>query len=100
MKDNKDILKEASFFRKNTTYADRQKAKLPQYQPVDVKNPGKTPIAIDAYQVTSTAEVKKRLAGTFGATFGNNNVKSMASRAIKTFPIIISDNLPSIWFII
>lgn len=92
MKDNKDIFTEASFFKKNTTYADRQKSKLPQYQPADVKS-AKTPVATDAYQVTSTQEVKKRLAGTFGAAFGNNNIKGMASRATKTFPIIISDNI-------
>jgi hypothetical protein len=94
MKDNRDILNEAFF--KKSTYEEIQKSKLPQYAPVDAKQAkqGSSIVpGVDAYQITDTAEMKRRLANTFGATFGGNNVKSMASKAIKTFPIIVSDNV-------
>lgn len=94
VKDNKDILNEAFF--KKASYAEKQSKKMAQYVPVDAnKASGYTSNAVPlpAYQVTDTDEVKKRLAGAFGVTFGNNNVRNMASRAIKEFPIIISDNI-------
>lgn len=92
MKDNKKIFNEA--FLKKSTYEDNKKKRLPQYTPADVSTPTeKGVINTSTYTVTSTAEVKKRLAGTYGVAFGNNNVKSMANRALKTFPIIISDNV-------
>lgn len=94
VKDNKDILNEAFF--KKASYAEKQAKKMAQYAPVDAnKASGYTSNAVPlpAYQVTDTDEVKKRLAGAFGVTFGNNNVRNMASRAIKEFPIIISDNI-------
>lgn len=95
MKDNKQIFNEAFF--KKATYAEKQAKQFPQYSPVDLtqKTVGsKVGTSVTpAFQVTDTDEVKKRLAGTFGVAFGSNNVKNMANRAIKTFPIIISDNI-------
>lgn len=95
MKDNRKILNEAFF--KKASYADSLKKKMPQYSPVDMKKASDysntTIVPGAAYAVTDTDEVKRRLAGAFGATFGNNNVRSMASRAIKEFPIVISDNV-------
>lgn len=96
MKDNKDILNEAFF--KKASYAEKLAKKLPQYAPVDTSKKSSLGYAssnmpLPAYQVSDTDEVKKRLAGAFGVTFGNNNIRNMASRAIKEFPIIISDSV-------
>lgn len=94
MKDNKQILNEAFF--KKASYAEKRDRKMAQYSPVDAKsvNIGKNfNPETGAYQVTDTDTVKKRLADTFGATFGHNSVKSMAGRAVKSFPIIVSDNV-------
>lgn len=95
MKTNKDILSE-SFFKKET-YAEKQQEKMPQYSPLDPKGNGTLggQVSLDhsAFAVKDPDELKKRLIGTFGAAFGNNNVKAMANRAIKSFPIIISDNI-------
>ena len=95
MKDNRNILNEAFF--KKASYEEKRDKKLPQYAPVDLKQSSKyssnTVVPGAAYQVTDTDEVKRRLAGAFGVTFGNNNVRSMASRAIKEFPILISDSV-------
>lgn len=85
MKDNKDILNEAFF--KSVSRRDKLAKSLPQYTPVDPK--GVAP----AYQVSDTDEVKKRLGGVFSVAFGNNSVRSMASKAIKQFPIIVSDDI-------
>lgn len=84
MKNNREILNEAFF--KKQSHKDKLRSSLPQYEPVKA---GETP----SYEVTDTAEVKRRLAGTFGAAFGSNSIKSMASKSIKQFPIIISDNV-------
>lgn len=94
MKDNKNILNEAFF--KKATYAENKAKRLPQYTPVELKASGsekKLDSFVDAFSVTNTDEVKKRLAGAYGVTFGNNNIKNMAARSLKTFPIIISDNV-------
>lgn len=94
MKDNKSIFNEAFF--KKASYEEKRAKRLPQYEPVDLKKNkslggSKAAIPGPAYQVTDTDEVKRRLTGAFGVTFGNNSVKSMASRSIKEFPIVISD---------
>ena len=92
MKNNKDILNEA-FFKKS--FSDKLKKNMPEYKPVDSKsgNNGFNSVMGAGYAVTDTDEVKRRLTGAFGAAFGNNSVKTMASRAVKTFPIIVSDNV-------
>lgn len=96
MKDNKTVLNEAFF--KKTSYSERRKSEMPGYEPA----PGTSDktfgsqsnvVSGGAFAVTDTQEMKKRLAGTFGAAFGSNNIKSMAGKAIKSFPIIVSDNI-------
>lgn len=99
MKTNKDILNEAFF--KKATYEEKMKSKLPQYSPLYTGNGKKLTTSVGSqlnvdnsvFAVKDTDEVKKRLAGTFGATFGNNSIRSMASKAIKEFPILVSDNV-------
>ena len=83
VKDNREILNEAFFKRKTR----KELLNLPQYEPKNPKEQG------SFLAVTDTDEVKKRLAGTFGVTFGNNSVRSMASKAVKQFPILVSDNV-------
>ncbi len=100
MKENEKNLREAFF--KKETYAEKMKKLLPQYEPMDKKSlenkPGfggildiskAKPFGI----VKDTDEAIKRLQGFFGATVGINSVKNMASRSIKSFPIVISENV-------
>jgi len=95
MKRNDKILQEL-FFRKST-YAAKLKKKYPQYKAQNknsVEQPGIGAIINpDTRGITDTDEAKKRLTGVFGATIGVNSVRNAASRSIKSFPIIISDNV-------
>jgi len=95
MKRNDKILQE--FFFKKSTYADKLKKKYKQYQPQDKKSvdqPGFGGIIDpDTRAITDPQEAKKRLIGTFGAAIGSNSVRNVASRSIKSFPIVISDNV-------
>jgi hypothetical protein len=95
MKRNDKILQEAFF--KKSSYADKLKRKLPQYEPKDknsVDQPGFGAILDpDTRGVTDADEAKKRLTGAFGAVIGSNTVRSIASRSVKSFPIVISDNI-------
>lgn len=87
MKDNKDILNEAFF--KKTHYKDKLVKSLPAYSPTSASKG----FVDTAYGVSDVSEVKERLYSTLGAKFGSNNIKSMASKAVKKFPIIVSDNI-------
>jgi hypothetical protein len=95
MKRNDKILQEAFF--KKSSYADKLKRKFPQYEPQDklsVDQPGFGAIIDpDTRVVTDAKEAKKRLTGAFGVVIGSNSVKNIASRAVKSFPIVISDNI-------
>ena len=94
MKENKDILNEA--FLKKQSYNDRLQKKLPQYAPVSASQmSGSSSRNMDSgiFAVNDVGEMKKLLTKTYGAAFGDNNIKAMAGKAIKTFPIIISDNV-------
>jgi hypothetical protein len=101
MKKNERLLQEAFF--KKQSYADKLKKKLPQYEPQDVKISGQPGFGSildkrsgalgQQLAVTDTAEAKKRLIGAFGASVGVNTVKNIASRSIKSFPIVISDHI-------
>jgi hypothetical protein len=100
MKENEKILGEA-FFKKQETYAEKMKKKLPQYEPLDKKELG-TPGFGSIMDITKsqpfgvvkdTEEAAKRLQGFFGATVGVNSVRNMAARSIKSFPIVISENV-------
>lgn len=86
---NKDLLNEGLF--KKKTYADKLAKKYPQYAPVDAKNTSN--LGFTAVGAEDTAELKKRLTGALGVAIGNNTIKNMASKSIKRFPIIISDNV-------
>ena len=96
MKNNKKVLSE-SFFKRDT-YSDRIQKNMPQYTPAA---PANTPASFGKgsasdggiFAVTDVDTMKKRLAQSFGAAFGTNSIKSMAGKAIKTFPIIVSDNV-------
>lgn len=98
--DNRDILNEAFF--KKTSYVEKRQKNMPQYEPIklDKGDAGSLASGVPSYvsnqgsfEVSDTREVKKRLANTFGVAFGNHNVKSLASRSLKTFPIIVSDHV-------
>jgi hypothetical protein len=100
MKENEKNLREAFF--KKETYAEKMKKLLPQYEPMDKKNPEYKPGFGGIVDITKakpfgivrdTDEAAKRLQGFFGATVGINSVKNMASRSIKSFPIVISENV-------
>lgn len=97
MSDNRDILNEAFFGSKKSKMASALKDI--QYAPVDKKQVGQpgygSILSPDKgfFAVSDPDEAKKRLVGSFGAIVGNNTIKTMASKAIKTFPIIVSDNV-------
>ncbi len=98
MKDSLDVINEAFF--KKQSYQDKMNKKLSKYEPVgnsgDAKPHGFGSVGSfgsGGLAITDTDEVKKRLTGAFGASFGRNSIKSLASKSIKTFPIIISDNI-------
>ena len=95
MKDNKEILQEAFF--KKAKPLDKLKKNLAKYEPVSSKfgNSGfGSPLESgDSFGIVDANEVKKRLTNTFGQIFGNNNIRALASRSIKSFPILVSDNL-------
>jgi hypothetical protein len=104
MKENQRILSEAFF--KKEGYYDKLKRTLPQYEPSDTrKRPGKPGVGSilsfnknpktgqSFISVTDTEEAKKRLVSSIGASIGINSVKNMASRSIKSFPVVISDNI-------
>lgn len=86
---NKDLLNEGLF--KKKTYADELAKKYPQYSPMEAKNTSN--LGFNAVGAEDTAELKKRLTGALGVAIGNNTIKNMASKSIKRFPIIISDNV-------
>lgn len=97
MSDNRDILNEAFFGTKKSKMA--SVLNDIQYMPVDKKQVGQpgygSILSPDKgfFAVSDPDEAKKRLVGSFGAIVGNNTIKTMASKAIKTFPIIVSDNV-------
>jgi len=95
MEKNKQILTEMFF--KKKSYNDKLKSKFPQYEPQDVKingNPGFGSIlSTDKFAVTDKDEAIKRLTGFLGSQMATTTIKSLASKSIKSFPIIISDNV-------
>ena len=95
MEKNKKLLTEAFF--KKSSYADKLQKKLPQYNPTDSRGanqPGFGSIlSKDKYAVTDPKEAVKRLTGFLGAQMTTTTVKSLASKSVKTFPIIISENV-------
>lgn len=93
MRSNDNILNEAFF--KKTSYKDKFEKQLSQYKPYASKDSfaiGNKPSG-SAFEVSDMNELKKRLTSGIGVSFANNTIKSMGNKAIKTFPIIVSDNV-------
>ena len=93
MKSNDKILNEAFF--KKTSYDDKLKKQLAQYKPYaggEKTAIGGKPVG-QAFEVSDVGELRKRLTQGIGASFANNSIKNMSNKAIKTFPIIVSDNV-------
>lgn len=82
---NKELLNEGFFSNTN------KKPKYPTYSPMD-KNKT-TDTGFGAVDTKNIKQLGDRLQKVIGATLGNNTIKNMSNRAIKTFPIIISDNV-------
>ena len=103
MKDNKEILNEAFFKRKKESYADKVSKTMPQYEPVDKKTNSVGMGSVfgaksvnkkgEVLGLVDTDEAKRRLTGALGMVIGNNTIKGMADRAIKKFPIIVSEDI-------
>ena len=87
---NKDLINEG-FFNRKKSYEEQLANKYPQYSPIDKNNLTNT--GLNAIGADNTRELKRRLTGTLGIALGNNTVKNMANRAIKRFPIIISEHV-------
>ena len=98
MKSNSEILNELFFKKKTNSYTDNFKNQQAQYTPVSDRSTDIKNLFTDfngKIAVSDIDEVKKRLVGTLGMALGSNTVKSMASKAIKSFPIIVSDDISS-----
>lgn len=94
MKDSDKILSEALFAKKSPS--EKRKEKMPGYSPVGSPGEGVLTGGADnngIFAVKDKDEMKKRLSKTFGAAFGSNNIRALANKAIKSFPIIVSDNI-------
>jgi hypothetical protein len=95
MEKNKEIMQEF-FFKKNEKVSDKLKKKF-AYEPLDVKKQGQpgfgSILSSNDLAVTDAKEAGKRVVSAFGASMGVNSVKNIASRSIKSFPIIVSENL-------
>lgn len=92
---NDEILNEL-FGRKKKSYSDEIKEKLPQYTPVKKTNNIGSLFSSNSSNgivVHDIDEVKKRIIGGLGMAMGNNSIRSMANKAIKSFPIIVSDDV-------
>lgn len=86
---NKELLSEGFF--KKKSYENTLMQKYAQYAPVS--NKGLTQTGFNAIDASNTDEMKKRLTKTLGVAIGSNNIRNMANKAIKRFPIIISENV-------
>jgi hypothetical protein len=99
MSENKKAINEF-FFKKKETYADKLKRKLPQYEPQDVRDEGQPEgfggilaPTDNGLAVTDPREAGKRVVSALGASIGVNTVRNIASKSIKSFPIVISEGV-------
>jgi hypothetical protein len=95
MKENEKLINEFFFKKKPKTVADKMKSKF-GYEPQDSRKegqPGFGSIMDTGLAVTDPQEAGKRVVSALGASLGVNSVKNMASKSIKSFPIIISENV-------
>jgi hypothetical protein len=97
MEKNKEIMQEF-FFKKSEKVSDKLKKKF-AYEPLDaskkgqpgfgsILSPGESGLA-----VTDAKEAGKRVVSALGASLGVNSVKNIAAKSIKSFPIIVSENI-------
>jgi hypothetical protein len=104
-KNNKKIIQEFFFKKKTDKVSDKLKKKF-SYEPQDVKKDAgemgfgslldlnKNPKTGESFiSVTDPQEAGKRVVSALGASLGVNSVRNMASRSIKSFPIILSENV-------
>jgi len=97
-KNNEQILTELFGLNKKKSYTDNLNDKLPKYNPVKNTDGLKSMFngnTLDGFIISDPDEVKKRIISSLGMAMGNNTIKSMANKAIKNFPIIVSDNIDS-----
>jgi len=94
-KNNKEIMQEF-FFKKNEKVSDKLKKKF-AYEPLDARKEGQpgfgSILSSNDLAVTDTKEAGKRVVSALGASLGINSVKNIASKSIKSFPIIVSENI-------
>lgn len=83
MKNNKELLTEF-FRRKNKSVNDKM------LRGIDTYNANPTS---GFFKTTDSRVMRDRLEKGLGATISRNTVKSVASKSIKSFPIIVSDNV-------
>jgi len=95
---NKEMIQEFFFKKKKTSVSDKIKDKFP-YEPMDVNKDGQIGFGsllstVDGgLAVTDAKEAGKRVVSALGASLGVNSIKNIASRSIKSFPIIVSENV-------
>lgn len=93
-KTNEEALSELFGFHKKT---DLEKLHDREAQYTPVKGDGSLPatggISSGSIAVSDPEELSKRLTQAIGMAVGTHNVKTMAGKALKTFPIIISDDV-------
>lgn len=96
MNKNDEILNEA--FWKKKSFIGKLKDSEIQYKPVSNDDSQASLFGNDQSGnavLSNKAEVEKRLVQALGMAMGTNTVKSMANKAIKSFPIIVSDDVSS-----
>jgi hypothetical protein len=106
MKKNNELIQEFFFNKKKESYSDKIKKKVGEYKPQDVRQePGEfgfggildlntNPKTGESFvSVTDPKEAGKRVVSALGASLGVNSVRNMAAKSIKSFPIILSENV-------
>lgn len=89
---NKD-LNEAFFANNKKTQKQKNLDKygIKDYKPT---KDGAMPLyGLGAFDNTDSKEIQKRLVKAFGASMTNNTMKAQSNRAIKSFPLIVSDRI-------
>jgi hypothetical protein len=83
----------SSLFKSKETYQDKMNKKLGSYAPVPSDSYSGSGKGFDPDLASrDEGEARKRLISALGMAMGAGSVKSMANRALKTFPIIVSDD--------
>jgi hypothetical protein len=95
-KTSEQVINELFGFGKKTDL-EKLKDREAKYAPVNDNGTSSVPaVSVDpsgAIAVADPKELSKRLNTAFGMEIGSHTVKSMAGKAVKTFPIIMSDDI-------